>query len=362
MLSYTIHVQHASISGNFKHHELTGLTMKENLDNLLPASEEGLYPIRTVSEVTGVNAITLRAWERRYGLFKPQRTPKGHRLYSQQNILRIQQVLQLLEKGVSIGRVAKALKNETELEDLADITRRSDSAQGADDNLLGNQQNKEAPSENQWSIYNEKLISAINDYDIEQLERLHHEMFSLYPLEIISRSLLRPAINELRSQADQLQSLSGNYHFYWHFLQHRIGGLFLKSTLQNRGKKILLMAYGDPKADVELMLFGLPLLTHGYRVLVLGSDIPFDAIPMTLSRAGSDALVIYSAANKNESAHTTEMIVSINTVAENLKIPVFIAGEHSEAQTRELDESHLVLLGENASDQLKAIDKHLASE
>jgi len=136
--------------------------MTENLDSLLPASEEGLYPIRTVSEVTGVNAITLRAWERRYGLFQPQRTPKGHRLYSQQDILRIQQVLQMLEKGVAIGRVAKALKNETELEDLADITMRNDSTKDSDDNLLGNQQNKEAPSENQWKIYNEKLMVAIN--------------------------------------------------------------------------------------------------------------------------------------------------------------------------------------------------------
>ena len=69
-----------------------------NLDTILPTSEEGLYPIRTVSEVSGVNAITLRAWERRYGLFKPKRTPKGHRLYSEKDILRIREVLALLKK------------------------------------------------------------------------------------------------------------------------------------------------------------------------------------------------------------------------------------------------------------------------
>ena len=50
---------------------------------------EGLLPIRTVSLLTGVNAITLRAWERRYGLVIPQRTPKGHRLYTQQDVERI---------------------------------------------------------------------------------------------------------------------------------------------------------------------------------------------------------------------------------------------------------------------------------
>ena len=80
----------------------------KNIDSIIPVSDEGLYPIRTVSDVSGVNSITLRAWERRYGLFAPKRTPKGHRLYSDKDIQRIHQVLELLAKGVSIGRVAKA--------------------------------------------------------------------------------------------------------------------------------------------------------------------------------------------------------------------------------------------------------------
>jgi len=131
------------------------------------------------------------------------------------------------------------------------------------------------------------------------------------------------------------------------------------------------MAYGDSKANVELMLFGLPLLTHGYRVVVLGSDIPFDAIPMTLSRANSDALILYSAASistvssatyENESTHTTEMIASIKAVADSLKVPVFIAGEQSEAQAKELDDNNLVLVGDNTIDQLKVIDEALSNE
>ena len=45
-------------------------------------SSEAIYPIRVVAERTGINPITLRAGERRYGLIRPRRTPKGHRLYS----------------------------------------------------------------------------------------------------------------------------------------------------------------------------------------------------------------------------------------------------------------------------------------
>jgi len=83
--------------------------MSQNLDSILSAPNEGVYPIRTVSELTGVNAITLRAWERRYGLFSPERTSKGHRLYSKQDIVKIKLVLDLLDQGISIGRVKHLL-------------------------------------------------------------------------------------------------------------------------------------------------------------------------------------------------------------------------------------------------------------
>ena len=60
-------------------------------------------PIRTISSLTGVKPMTLRAWERRYGLVRPQRTPKGHRLYTHQHVERIRRVLTLIERGVPVA-------------------------------------------------------------------------------------------------------------------------------------------------------------------------------------------------------------------------------------------------------------------
>ena len=61
------------------------MTEHDDNDNYEPGDDEvaaqaGYFPIRVVSQRTGVNSVTLRAWERRYGLLKPLRTPKGHRL------------------------------------------------------------------------------------------------------------------------------------------------------------------------------------------------------------------------------------------------------------------------------------------
>src|SRR3954467_13187821 len=69
------------------------------------------FPIRTVASLTGVKAITLRAWERRYGLIRPERTRKGHRLYSHADIEQIRKVPTLLARGVQISRVAEMLSS-----------------------------------------------------------------------------------------------------------------------------------------------------------------------------------------------------------------------------------------------------------
>ncbi len=149
-----------------------------------------------------------------------KRTPKGHRLYSQQDILCILAVLQLLEQCVAIGSAAKALKNDTVLQGTKTLA------------LKANGEGNTGPTDDHWNIYHQRLISHVNSYDLVLLERLHHEVFSLYPFEIVSRSLIRPVIEELLTQAGQVPSLSGHYYFYKHFLQHKIGALFLRSSLR----------------------------------------------------------------------------------------------------------------------------------
>jgi DNA-binding transcriptional MerR regulator len=81
----------------------------------------GLYPIRTVSRLTGVPAVTLRAWERRHGILHPTRTDKGHRLYTEGDVDRVRQVVALLERGVAVGQAGSLLAPE-ERERAADTT------------------------------------------------------------------------------------------------------------------------------------------------------------------------------------------------------------------------------------------------
>ena len=50
-----------------------------------------LYTIGEVALLCDINPVTLRAWQRRYGLLKPQRTDGGHRLFNDDDIDRIRE-------------------------------------------------------------------------------------------------------------------------------------------------------------------------------------------------------------------------------------------------------------------------------
>ncbi len=72
--------------------------------------EPARYRIHHVAEITGVHPSTLRAWERRYGLLRPHRTPAGHRLYSGEEIERVRRVSRLAAEGTPYARIAEILE------------------------------------------------------------------------------------------------------------------------------------------------------------------------------------------------------------------------------------------------------------
>lgn len=90
--------------------ERSGHLRRGNGDNELP-----VYPIRTASRLTGISEGTLRAWEVRYGIISPARTPGGHRLFSENDVDRIIEIKKLLHKdGLSMAGVQRLFSSSRE--------------------------------------------------------------------------------------------------------------------------------------------------------------------------------------------------------------------------------------------------------
>lgn len=72
-----------------------------------------LYTIGEVAQLCDINPVTLRAWQRRYGLLKPQRTDGGHRLFNEQEIDRIREIKRWIDSGVQVSKVKTLLNDNT---------------------------------------------------------------------------------------------------------------------------------------------------------------------------------------------------------------------------------------------------------
>ncbi|SFM88534.1 DNA-binding transcriptional regulator, MerR family [Izhakiella capsodis] len=71
-----------------------------------------IYSIGDVAERCDINPVTLRAWQRRYGLLKPKRTEGGHRQFDDEDIQRIEEIKRWIESGVPVGKVKVLLSGD----------------------------------------------------------------------------------------------------------------------------------------------------------------------------------------------------------------------------------------------------------
>lgn len=129
-----------------------------------------LLSIQEVEKRTGVKAVTLRAWQRRYGLLEPQRSEKGHRLYSEQDIQCIESILYWLTRGVSIGKVRALLEQNPSNE--------GGETQTADDI--------------------EPILMQLARGEIDKVETKLREIFQLYPFEVAQTQYVEPIHHALR--------------------------------------------------------------------------------------------------------------------------------------------------------------------
>ncbi len=75
--------------------------------NELPAIP--LHPIHVAAELTGVAAVTLRMWERRYGVVRPARSGGNYRLYSERDVALLRWLKHAVDGGTPVGQAAAGL-------------------------------------------------------------------------------------------------------------------------------------------------------------------------------------------------------------------------------------------------------------
>lgn len=296
-------------------------------------AKDGLYPIRTVSSLTGVNSITLRAWERRYGLIKPIRTPKGHRLYTQNDIDLIHQVLELLDKGISIGQVKDHLKGKTK-ERSAD--KKSDP----------------------WSAYLQRMLNAVVRFDVNGLDGTYNEALSLYPVELVTKHLILPLLKQLGARWAGNEGSVAEEHFFGAYLRNKLGARFHHHPGSSHGPKLVAACMPGEQHEIGLMLFCLSALNHGYQLVYLGADTPLAELLAPVERADSQAVLLSGSVKPQPNLMAEELPQLVS----QLQVPVFIGGKTAVDYRDAIVEAGAIPLGTDIQLALRRMDEELGLE
>ncbi|PAA27975.1 helix-turn-helix-type transcriptional regulator [Pseudomonas fragi] len=236
------------------------------------ALAEGWLPIREVSRITGVNAVTLRAWERRYGLIVPHRTAKGHRLFSTEHIQRIQQILLWLNRGVSVSQIKPLLNAPAALAPTPD---------------------------SDWQAWRQTMIEAISELAERRLDDCFNQAMSLYPARPLCEQLLQPLLNELEQRWQGQFGAQLERVFFHSWLRSKLGARIYHNNRSLKGAPVLLINHSDLPFEPQLWLTALLVSSSHCPVEVFDAPVPGGELGLAVEHLQPRAVVLYSSKTLN---------------------------------------------------------------
>jgi DNA-binding transcriptional MerR regulator len=221
---------------------------------------QSTFSISDISRETGVNAVTLRAWERRYGLLRPGRSERGYRQYSHDDLVRIQRIRHWLDQGVAISQVGALLH-------------------GAAARAGGGP----------WQDCREASLEALERGNSRRLEHQLAEMMSLYPLAAVLANWFDPLREQLRLSGEG-SPRQGQAVLLDTLVQARLSGRLLKQAPGRRGGGVLIAPL--PGADAVLAMLQALVIAERNSVQWLAAPVSARTALQLAMAAGSAALLL----------------------------------------------------------------------
>lgn len=222
-----------------------------------------MYRTKTVAELLGIPRNTLLAWERRYELVQPDRQDNGYRTYTEDDLRRLRVLKKLLDDGHRIGEAVAMVT----AQGGGEAKPLGGTAQVVED-LFGH------------------LMRFDRDAAVRSMEAAGPLRFATQVDEVLSPVLRRLGEGWLQGTVSIAQE-----HFGSAFCRERLQGILTQlGSGPDDGPGAVLAGFpGDPH-EGGLLMAAVHLSLRGYRVSVLGPDVPAEAV-IEVSRVRRPRLV-----------------------------------------------------------------------
>jgi MerR family transcriptional regulator, light-induced transcriptional regulator len=230
--------------------------------------------IGELSRRTGVRTDTLRAWERRYGLLRPERSAGRFRLYGPEDEQRVVRMKTLIDSGVSAAEAARlALES---------------SASGAATPLPA-----AIDGAGVWALdlQAERLRLALERFDEAEANTLLDQALAGLTVETVADHIVLPAMRAIGERWESGEVGVAQEHFATGVVRGRLLSV-ARNWGAGSGPLAMLACPPGEEHDLGLVAFGVVLRARGWRITYLGPDTPIETIAETAEQLRADAIVI----------------------------------------------------------------------
>ena len=302
-------------------------------------NDTGRYRIQAVSELTGIPAPTLRAWERRYGIPAPSRTKSAYRLYSEHDLEVIKRLRNLIDQGTAPAEAAALIqKAEAALEAVP-----------------------VAPGEDAFDQARARIVAAVTRFDPTGLEQAIQWATTLGSASAVFSRALGPAMREVGDKWHEGEVSVAQEHLASELLGRTCRQLLRLVQPEDAERMALLACFADETHALPLYGVAFHLVQWGFGTLVLGARTPPEALGHAV-KVLEPALVGLSV-SVAPAPEAARKLVDAYAKAVG-EVPWVVGGAGAEALRRRV-EKHGGLLAPPPGEDLEALkpqlERHLAA-
>jgi DNA-binding transcriptional MerR regulator len=212
--------------------------------------ESAVLRIGEVSRRVGVSPEVLRAWERRYNLLHPTRSPGGLRLYSAADVERVRLMRRHIADGLAPAEAA-ALATGVVVPTEGD--RSTLAAAGA------------------------QLREALDRFDEPRAQAAFDRLLGMATVDTLLSEVVLPYLQDLGARWQRGEASIAQEHFASGLLRGRLLGM-ARGWGRGVGPLAVLACLPGEHHELGLIGFGLALHERGWRILYLGADAPVETV------------------------------------------------------------------------------------